>query len=65
MKGATENADVLAVLRSLSLSELDQRLADLAAERAALSSLRRSLVARDRAKRRAGRQGREEARVSR
>jgi hypothetical protein len=45
--------DALAALRQLTLAEVEQRLADLAAERAALSLLRRSLAARDRARRRA------------
>ena len=45
----------LAALRHLKLAEVDQRLADLDAERAALSLLRRSLAARDRARRRARR----------
>jgi hypothetical protein len=49
---AAEQPDLLATLRQLSLAEIDQRLADLDAVRAALSLLRRSLAARDRAKRR-------------
>lgn len=51
-----EPADALAALRHLSLAEVERRLADLDAERAGLSLLRRSLVARDRAKRRSARQ---------
>lgn len=45
-------ADTLTALRHLSLADVEQRLADLDAERAALSLLRRSLAARDRARRR-------------
>jgi hypothetical protein len=46
-------ADTLtAALRQLSLGEVEQRLADLDAERAALSLLCRSLAARERARRR-------------
>jgi hypothetical protein len=57
MKSATQTADVLTTtIRTLSLPDLDRRLADLDAERAALSTLRRSLVARDKVKRRATRQ---------
>ena len=51
-----DKPDILTSIRQLTLSDLDQRLAEIGAERAALSSLRRSLVARDRAKRRASRQ---------
>jgi hypothetical protein len=51
----TETTDPLAALRQLSLAEVEQRLADLDAERAALSLLRRSLAAPDRARRRASR----------
>ncbi len=50
-----EPADALAALRHLSLAEVEQRLADLDAERAALATLRRSLAARDRVKRRIAR----------
>ena len=39
-------------LQRLTLSEVDARLAELDAERAALSTLRRSLVARDKSRRR-------------
>jgi hypothetical protein len=52
MQYSTEKPDAFATLRQLTLSEVEQRLADLDAERAALSLLRRSLSARDRAKRR-------------
>jgi hypothetical protein len=38
---------------NLTLADIEQRFAELDAERAQLSSLRRSLVARERAKRRA------------
>jgi hypothetical protein len=47
----SETTDVLASLRQLSLGEVEQRLADLDAERAALALLRRSLAARERARR--------------
>jgi hypothetical protein len=47
--------DALAALKAISLAEVDRRMADLAAERAQLSLLRRSLVARERARRRATR----------
>jgi hypothetical protein len=53
MQNVPEKTDALATLRQLTLSEVEQRLADLDAERAALSLLRRSLAARDRARRRA------------
>lgn len=49
------DTDALAALRQLSIAEVEGRLADLDAERAALSLLRRSLIARDRARRRAER----------
>lgn len=49
------NEDALTVLRRLTLPEVEQRIADLDAERAALSLIRRSLAARERAKRRASR----------
>ena len=55
MATAVHPADTLAAIRQLSLIEVEQRLADLDAERAALSMLRRSLAARDRARRRAER----------
>jgi len=44
--------DTLSVLRHLTLAEVEQRLADVDAERAALSLLRRSLAARERVRRR-------------
>ena len=47
-----DKPDFLASIQQLTLSEVEQRLAELDAERAALSLLRRSLAARDRAKRR-------------
>ena len=53
--------DRLAALRDLSLSEVEQRIADLDAERAALALIRRSLAARDRAKRRTKHRRREAA----
>lgn len=48
----TTKPDCLAVLQSLSLVEVEKRLANLDAERAALSLLRRSLAARERVHRR-------------
>lgn len=48
-----ETTEALSALRYLTLAEVEQRIADLDSERAALSLLRRSLAARDRAKRRA------------
>jgi hypothetical protein len=50
---APTSPDILSGIQRLNLADLDRRLADLDAERAALSLLRRSLAARDRAKRRA------------
>ena len=55
MKTVPGTTDPLATLRQLSLAEVEQRLAELDAERAALSTLRRSIAARDRAKQRAHR----------
>ncbi len=54
MKNAPDKTDALTALRQLTLAEVEQRLADLDAERAALTLLRRSLAARERARRRAG-----------
>jgi hypothetical protein len=54
MKNVPDQHKLLETLRQLSLAEVEQRLADLDAERAALSLLRRSLAARERARRRAG-----------
>lgn len=48
-----EMSELLTAIRTLSLADIERRLADLDAERAALSLLRRSLAARDRAQRRA------------
>jgi hypothetical protein len=45
--------DLVAAIGSLSLADIDQRMSALDSERAALSRLRRSIVARDRARRRA------------
>lgn len=45
--------DALGAVRNLTLADIERRLAELDAERAQLSSLRRSVVARERAKRRA------------
>lgn len=47
--------DALGAVRNLTLADIERRLTDLDAERAQLSSLRRSVVARERAKRRASR----------
>ena len=55
MTATLEMTDALSYLRTLTLTEVEQRLTDLDAERAALSLIRRSLAARDRAKRRARR----------
>jgi hypothetical protein len=44
-------------IETLTLAEVEKRLADLDAKRAAYSLLRRSLSARDRAARRAARHG--------
>jgi hypothetical protein len=53
MSNVPEPPAVLAALRNLSLAEVEALLANLDAERAALSLLRRSLAARERARRRA------------
>jgi hypothetical protein len=57
MKSASEKIDALATLKNLSLAKVEQRLADIDAERAALSLLRRSLAARERARKRFERRG--------
>lgn len=44
--------DPVAAIRGLTLSDIERRMADIDAERAALSSLRRAMVARERARRR-------------
>jgi hypothetical protein len=44
--------DLPSLIKQLTLAEVEQRLFDLDAERAALSLLRRSIAARDRARRR-------------
>jgi hypothetical protein len=46
-------ADALGTVRNLTLADIERRQAELDAERAQLSSLRRSIVARERARRRA------------
>jgi hypothetical protein len=51
MENLLSTSDLPAILQQLTLAEVEQRLDDLDAERAALSLLRRSLAARDRAKR--------------
>jgi hypothetical protein len=52
METTLATPDLPSLLKKLTLADVEQRLADLDAERAALSLLRRSLAARDRAKRR-------------
>lgn len=52
MKRNPEKADALSALTQLSLAEVEQALANLDADRAALSLLRRSLAARERIRRR-------------
>jgi hypothetical protein len=52
METTTPIPDPLSAVRNLSLADIERRLAELDAERAQLSSLRRSVVARERAKRR-------------
>ncbi|HLN26425.1 MAG TPA: hypothetical protein VK395_01630 [Gemmataceae bacterium] len=52
MANVPEKPDALTTLRQLTLTEIEQRLADIDAERAALSLLRRSLAARERVRRR-------------
>jgi len=52
MRDVPKTTDALTALRSLTLSDVEKRLADLDAERAALSFMRRSLAARDKARRR-------------
>ena len=47
-----ETNDALAALRHLKLEEVEHRLAEIDGERASLSLLRRSLIARERAQRR-------------
>lgn len=55
MSKSPPQSDPLAAILTLTLPEVERRLDDLDAERAALSLLRRSLAARDRAKRKAAR----------
>jgi hypothetical protein len=55
MSNLPEPSDALAALQHLSLAEVEQRLAEIDAERAALSLLCRSLAARERARRRSKR----------
>ena len=50
-----EVIDPIAILRQLTLEQVEQRLAELDGERASLSLIRRSLVARLRAKEKARR----------
>jgi hypothetical protein len=52
MKTTTPTADALDALRHLTLEQVEQRLAELEVERAGLSWMRRSLVAKEKARRR-------------
>lgn len=52
MKNELTTSDALNALRNLTLEEVEKRLADIDGERASLSLLRRSLVARRLAKNR-------------
>jgi hypothetical protein len=52
MTTATPTADALTALRGLTLDQVEARLAELDVERAGLSWIRRSLVAREKARRR-------------
>ena len=45
-------SDPLATLRSLTREQIEQRIAEIEAERAQLIALRRSIAARERARRR-------------
>jgi hypothetical protein len=58
-----DKLDLFASIRQMSLADVEQRLPDLDAERAALSLLRRSLAARDRVKRRRQPAGKEARRA--
>lgn len=53
MNTSAPKPDPVAALRGLSLPDIECRIADLEAERAALSTLRRSIIARERARKRA------------
>jgi len=48
-----EKPDLATALRHLSLEEVEERIAKLDAERAAWSLIRRSIIARERARKRA------------
>ena len=52
MRTKPETNDALAVLRYLTIEEVEKRLAEIDGERASLSLLRRSLLARRRAQKR-------------
>jgi len=56
MKRTHNPTQALLALKRLTLPELDSRLGELDAERATISSLRRSLIARDKARARTRRQ---------
>jgi hypothetical protein len=55
MKTLNSKTDAVAMLQKLTLTEVEERLDELDAQRAALSLLRRSLAARERVRRRAAR----------
>ena len=55
MDATTPRPEPLDALRKLTLPEVEQRIADIDAERKALAVIRNSLAARDRAKQRAAR----------
>jgi hypothetical protein len=52
METKPETTEALTALRHITLAEVEQRIADVDAEKAALSLLRRSLAARERVRRR-------------
>jgi hypothetical protein len=52
MSTSPKSIDALATLRTLSREEIERRLAEIEAERRALQTIRRSIVARDRSSRR-------------
>ena len=58
MTDLPEATDAISALRNLKLDEVEARLTDLDSERAQLSLLRRSLLARERARRKAEQRGR-------
>ncbi len=52
MNKTPNTAEAIAAIQNLTLEEVERRLAEIDGERASLSSLRRSLVARERVRRR-------------